>query len=172
MSPARRVQKVAEVEDATRGDPDIRRAIVRRLIRSKVIATQEELRELLAGEGFDVTQATLSRDLAQIGARRVSLPEGGTAYEVDEARVPEGPDALLPYREMITNVVDTDSMVIVHTLPAAASAVASAIDRARLPQIAGTIAGDDCIFIAPAKGVAPGRIARQLNSLWLKGTVQ
>ena len=153
----------------TAQDPDIRRAVIRQLIRSRLIATQEELRELLAGEGFDVTQATLSRDLAQIGARRVSLPEGGTAYEVDEARVPGGPDALLPFREMITSVVDTDSLVIVHTVPAAASAVASAIDRARMPEIAGTLAGDDAIFIAPAKGIAPGRIARQLSSLWLKG---
>ncbi|MBX5482829.1 MAG: arginine repressor [Myxococcaceae bacterium] len=150
-------------------DPDARRAAIRTLIRSRLVGTQEELRELLAKEGFDVTQATLSRDLAQIGARRVSLPEGGTAYEVDDVRVPEGPDALLPYREMITRVVDTDSLVIVSTLPGAASAVALGIDRARLPQVAGTIAGDDTIFIAPAKGVAPGRLSRQLNTLWSKG---
>lgn len=167
-----RVIRAAPEQEAGRGDPDIRRATIRQLIKSKMVATQEELRELLAGEGFDVTQATLSRDLAQIGARRVSLPEGGTAYEVDDVRVAEGPDALLPYQGMVTAVVDTDALVIIHTLPGAASAVALGIDRARLAQVAGTIAGDDCIFIAPAKGVAPGRISRQLNQLWLKGKTQ
>lgn len=144
----------------------MRRNAIRQLIRSRLVGTQEELRELLAGEGYDVTQATLSRDLAQIGARRVSLPEGGTAYEVDEIRVPEGPDALLPYQGMVTRVVDTDSLVIIHTLPAAASAVAAGLDRARMPNVAGTIAGDDCIFVAPAKGVPASRLAKQLNQLW------
>lgn len=152
--------------ETNRGDPEVRRATIRQLIRSRVVGTQEELRELLAREGYDVTQATLSRDLAQIGARRVSLPEGGTAYEVDDVRVAEGPDALLPYQGMITRVVDTDALVIIHTLAGAASAVALGIDRARMPEVAGTIAGDDCIFIAPAKGVPPSRISRQLDQLW------
>lgn len=159
----------ASAEENTRGDPDLRRATIRSLIRSRIVATQEDLRQLLADEGYEVTQATLSRDLAQIAARRVSLPEGGTAYEVDEARVPQGPDVLQTYREMVTRVVDTDALVIIQTLAGTASAVATAIDRARLPQIAGTLAGDDTIFIAPAKGVAPGRLSRQLNTLWLKG---
>src|ERR671930_436364 len=69
-----------------RNDHDTRRAAIRALIRSRRVGTQEELRQLLASQGYDVTQATLSRDLARLGARRVSLPEGGTAYEVEEAR--------------------------------------------------------------------------------------
>lgn len=153
----------------THNDPEFRRSAIRGLIRSRVVSTQEELRQLLGEQGFDVTQATLSRDLAQIGARRVSLPEGGTAYEVDDARVPEGPDALRAFREMVTRVIDTDSLVIVHTLAGAASAVALAIDRARLPQVAGTLAGDDAIFVAPAKGTSPSKLARQLNGVWLRG---
>jgi transcriptional regulator of arginine metabolism len=148
------------------GDPDIRRAAIRALIRSRRVATQEELRELLEGDGFEVTQATLSRDLAQIRARRVSLPEGGTAYEVDDARVPEGPDGLRTFGDMVVSVVETDTLAIVHTLASTAPAVALAIDRARMPQVAGTLAGDDCIFIAPAKGSTPGKVTRQLNLIW------
>ncbi|HVE86878.1 MAG TPA: hypothetical protein VND93_28680, partial [Myxococcales bacterium] len=64
-------------------DAVARRETIRRLIRSRKVPTQEDLRELLASEGFDVTQATLSRDLARIGARRVPLPEGGSAYELE-----------------------------------------------------------------------------------------
>jgi transcriptional regulator of arginine metabolism len=57
-------------------DKAARHEAIRRLIRSQRIATQEELVELLTGEGFELTQATLSRDLAQLGALRVSRPEG------------------------------------------------------------------------------------------------
>lgn len=153
-------------------DHDARRATIRRIISSERIATQEALRGRVSDEGFDVTQATLSRDLAHIGARRVSLPEGGTVYELDEARIPQGFDSLAALRGMVTSVVATDALVVVHTLPGAASAIALGLDRARLEPIAGTLAGDDTIFIAPAKGVAPGRIARQLTSIWLEGSAR
>jgi transcriptional regulator of arginine metabolism len=119
-----------------------------------------------------VTQATLSRDLARLGARRVSLPEGGTAYEVEEARVAAEAELLSHYREMVTTVIESDALVVVQTLPGSASAVARAVDQSRLAQVAGTIAGDDTIFIAPSRGVAPARLARQLRTVWLKGRAQ
>ena len=62
-----------------------RRETIRRLIRSRVVGTQEELGSLLAGEGYQVTQATLSRDLARLGARRAPRLEGGSAYELPDA---------------------------------------------------------------------------------------
>jgi transcriptional regulator of arginine metabolism len=155
-----------------RNDHDTRRAAIRELIRSRTVATQEELRQLLASRGYEVTQATLSRDLARLGARRVALRQGGTAYEVEEVRVPDGEESLVAHRDQVTSVMETDSLVVVHTLPGAASAVALGVDRARLPEVAGTIAGDDTIFIAPSRAVTPARIARQLKSLWAKGRVQ
>jgi transcriptional regulator of arginine metabolism len=69
---------------------------------------------------------------------------------------------------MVTSVVATDALVIVHTLQGMASAVALAVDSARLAEVAGTIAGDDTIFIAPSRGIAPARLSRQLTSTWLK----
>jgi transcriptional regulator of arginine metabolism len=158
--------------ELTRNDHDTRRAAIRELIRSRLVGTQEELRQLLASQGYDVTQATLSRDLARLGARRVSLPEGGTAYEVEDARIPDSSESLAHYSDMVTSVVDTEALVVVHTLTGSAPAVALAVDRARLAHVAGTIAGDDTIFIAPSRGVSPGRLARQLKSLWLKGRPQ
>ncbi|HYX90142.1 MAG TPA: arginine repressor [Myxococcaceae bacterium] len=152
-----------------RNDHDTRRAAIRALIRSRRVGTQEELRQLLASQGYDVTQATLSRDLARLGARRVSLPEGGTAYEVEEARFGGGSELLVHYREMVTTVVEAEALVVVQTLPGSASAVARAVDQARVAQVAGTIAGDDTIFIALSRGVSPARVARQLRALWLKG---
>lgn len=165
MSMGNAKQRAAGPEPMS-ADPRLRRAAIRQVIRAQVVSTQEELRELLRKQGYEVTQATLSRDLAQLGARRVSRPEGGTAYEVDDARVPDGPEVLFALREMVTHVEATDSLVIVGTLAGAAPAVALGLDRVRLPEIAGTIAGDDTIFVAPAKGVTPGKLARQLNTLW------
>lgn len=137
-----------------------RRIAIRELIASRHVATQEELRELLAERGFDVTQATLSRDLAQLGARRVAQPTGGTSYELPDAPRP-GP--LLG--DLVRTIADNGTLVVVHTTPGAAQVVAGALDRARVPEVLGTIAGDDAIFIAPARGISTSRVIRKLREL-------
>lgn len=137
-----------------------RRGAIRELLASRPVATQEELRELLAGRGHDVTQATLSRDLAQLGARRAAHPEGGTYYELpDVVRAP------LLLVDLVRTIDDNGTLVVVHTSPGAAQVVASALDRARAPEVLGTIAGDDAIFIAPARGVTTARVIRKLREL-------
>mgnify|MGYP001313587820 CR=1 FL=1 len=145
-----------------------RREIIRRLIRTRLVSTQEELRSLLAEEGFDVTQATLSRDLARLGAKRVALPSGGTAYEVDGVEAVEGDEALRSVAGSVLLIDETDALVVVHTPPGAAPAVGLALDQSRLPGVAGTVSGDDTIFIAPKKGVSPDEIAEELRAIWLK----
>ena len=82
-----------------------RRDAIRTLLRSQRIGTQEELGELLAKKGFEVTQATLSRDLAKLHARRVTLPEGGSVYELEESPAPPpGDDLLADVRQLVLNV--------------------------------------------------------------------
>ncbi|HEY8210659.1 MAG TPA: arginine repressor [Myxococcaceae bacterium] len=143
-----------------------RREAIRRLIRAQRVATQEELRERLAGQGFDVTQATLSRDLARIGARRVTLPEGGSTYELEGlGPAPSLDHPLAQLRPMVVDMDFNDSMVVVHTIPGAASPVALAMDRARLEEVLGTIAGDDTVFVAPRRGHPAGKVCKQLRSL-------
>ena len=137
-----------------------RRTQIRELIGHRAVATQEELRALLASRGHEVTQATLSRDLAQLGARRAAQPGGGTSYELPDAR-PALP--LLP--DLVRSIDDNGTLVVIHTAPGAAQVVASALDRARPAEILGTIAGDDAIFVAPARGVAPPRLARRIREL-------
>lgn len=136
-----------------------RRRQIRELIASRSIATQAELQALLAGRGFDVTQATLSRDLAQLGARRAAQPGGGAAYELPEAA------PTLRFSDLVRSVDDNGSVVVIHTAPGAAQAVASSLDRARPADILGTIAGDDAIFIAPARGVHASRLTRRVREL-------
>lgn len=147
---------------------NLRRDTIRRLIRSQVISTQEELGKLLEREGIEVTQATLSRDLGALMARRVQLPEGGTAYELDDAPMGRGAEGLRAVHALVTTVDEADAMVVVHTRAGAASIVAGAIDAGRPAGVLGTIAGDDTIFIVPAKGTRPARVAAQLRTTWGK----
>ena len=138
-----------------------RRVAIRELLASQPVATQEDLRELLAARGHDVTQATLSRDLAQLGARRVAQPGGGSRYELPDAPAPAPPLLL----DLVKGIDDNGTLVVVHTSPGAAQVVANVLDRARVPEVLGTIAGDDAIFVAPARGVATSRVIRRLREL-------
>jgi len=142
----------------------LRRESIRELIRTELIGTQEELRELLLKKDFEVTQATLSRDLARLKARRVTLPEGGSVYELEDAPAVIEKNELFELGEMVVSVTDGDAMVVIQTRIGAASAVALGIDRSRFSEILGTIAGDDTIFIAPRKGVSAAKLKRILDS--------
>ena len=146
-----------------------RREVIRQLLRTQLVTTQETLGELLKREGIEVTQATLSRDLAKLKARRVTLPDGGTVYELSDTPVSDGDERLRAVHHLVTTVDDSDAMVVVRTLPGGASAVAAALDGSRRTGVMGSIAGDDTIFLVPYKGVKPARVKRDLLSLWKKG---
>jgi transcriptional regulator of arginine metabolism len=140
---------------------DRRRDAVARVLRAGPISTQEELLDALLRAGFRATQATLSRDLARLGARRVSRP-GGAVYEVPDAAPDEQLGAL---RGLVSGISANPSMVVIRTHPGSAPAVARAIDLARVRDVLGTIAGDDTIFVAPAGGMRPRRLAARLGEV-------
>jgi transcriptional regulator of arginine metabolism len=140
---------------------DRRRDAVARLVRSGRIGTQEELLAALAAAGFRATQATLSRDLARLGARRVSRPRGGTVYELGDGAGPGG-GGLGALRGLVAGIDANASLVVIRTHPGSAPAVARAIDLSELREVLGTIAGDDTIFVAPAGGLRPRRLAARL----------
>jgi transcriptional regulator of arginine metabolism len=140
---------------------DRRREAVAHILRSRPIGTQEELLDALRRAGFRATQATLSRDLARLGARRASRP-GGSVYELPEA----GPaDELAALRGLVSAVAANGSLVVIRTHPGSAPAIARAIDLARLPEVLGTIAGDDTVFVAPSDRVRPRRLSTRLAGL-------
>jgi transcriptional regulator of arginine metabolism len=148
---------------------EARREAIRRLIRGRKVATQEDLRELLADQGFDVTQGTLSRDLARLGARRAPAAEGGTVYELPPEGAASPPGLLEALDPLVRGVRDNGTLVVVHTTPGAAQAVALALDQARLPEVLGTIAGDDTVFVAPVQAASASRLTRVLQGLLRKG---
>ena len=141
-----------------------RRDAVARIIRSRRIGTQDELLSALASAGFRATQATLSRDLARLGARRVSRPQGGTVYELSDD-APAGASGLGALRGVVAEITANASLVVIRTHPGSAPAIARAIDLAEIPEVLGTIAGDDTIFVAPSGGLRPRRLAARLAEL-------
>lgn len=156
---------------STKQTPE-RRAAIRKIIRGRAVATQEELGRLLAAEGFDVTQATLSRDLAQLRAVRVSRPEGGTCYEIDPSYLPARTDPMRDLGERVISIAENGVLVVIQTEPGTASAVARALDVSRLPESLGTLAGDDTIFVAPSRGSSARALAKKLHVLFGKGELE
>jgi len=137
---------------------------IRKLLRSRRISTQQELAEQLAVQGIEATQATLSRDLAELGVLRVSRPEGAV-YELEPVNAAATPQ-LAELGDAVLSLAENGALVVVRTRPGMASALALAIDNARLPECLGTLAGDDTIFATPARGVSTRRLAQQIRSLF------
>ena len=145
-----------------------RQEAIRRVIRARLITTQGELGSMLANEGFNVTQATLSRDLQQLGALRVSRPGGATGYELEAVQA-ASPLVRADLGQQILTVVQNQALVVLRTRPGMASAVALAIDASRLPECLGTLAGDDTIFATPARGSTTRQLAQLLRNLFGTG---
>ena len=144
-----------------------RRALIVELVRTRHVTTQSDLRDLLRARGHDVTQATLSRDLAKLRARRVSLPNGGTAYEIEgfAARSDE-PTQLAAMAQLVVGIREGAAIVVIHTRPGAAQAVAALLDQTRMDSIIGSIAGDDTIFVVPERKVTTVMLAKALRRLF------
>jgi transcriptional regulator of arginine metabolism len=137
---------------------------IRRALRARRIATQQELADTLKREGIEATQATLSRDLAELGVLRVSTPEGAV-YELEPVSAQATPQTR-ELGETILSLADNEALVVLRTRPGMASAVALAIDNARLSECLGTLAGDDTIFATPARGVPARRLATRIQQLF------
>jgi transcriptional regulator of arginine metabolism len=124
-------------------------------IRAAAFASQEEATERLKALGFAVTQATVSRDLEQLGA--VKVKRGGVlAYALpDQIGAADWSTGRLEkiLREWMVGIEAAGQLLILRTPPGSAHLVASAIDHAQLPEIAGTVSGDDTLFVAVRDGV-------------------
>jgi len=142
--------------------------IVALLTRSR-IRSQTELAELLASEGFAVTQGTLSKDLVDIGAVRVRSVSGELSYAVTDAEaVDVGRAAARLARggaELLMSAEASANLVVAKTPPGAAQFLASAIDRVGMEQVLGTIAGDDAILIVSRDPSGGAALAEHLLAL-------
>jgi transcriptional regulator of arginine metabolism len=134
------------------------------LVRTQRVRSQDELRRLLLERGFNVTQATLSRDLRELRVAKVPHAEGESYYSIASDPEEMGPTLgrLLPH--LFLSVEGVSNLIVVKTLTGSAQAVAEAIDIEEWPELLGTIAGDDTILIvlrdSDQRGEIIGRIGR------------
>ena len=141
-----------------------RQGTILRLVRERALATQAEVAEALRGEGIEAVQTTVSRDIAQLGLVKVRSADGRLVYALPGAadldRLSELTSAL---RRLVSSIDSTGNLVVLKTPPGNANAVARAIDVAALADVAGTIAGDDTIFVAAREGLSGDELAEQLR---------
>jgi transcriptional regulator of arginine metabolism len=141
---------------------------IARLLEAHVVTSQGQLVELLAADGVIATQATVSRDLEDLGAIKVRAGGGETAYAVPalpkEQRAPE--DHLRRVLgEWVVEVAHSLNLVVLRTPPGSAHVVGSALDRSDLPDVLGTVAGDDTLLVVASERAGGATVARQLRDL-------
>ncbi len=124
----------------------LRQAKIKEIVTTQIVSSQEDLLDKLRNEGFDVTQATLSRDLHEMNIIRIPH-EDGYKYILHQD---ENSRAIAHVIGMeIVNVMHNENMIVVKTMPGRAQGVAVYLDRLSDSHILGTVAGDDTIFIVP-----------------------
>ena len=143
---------------------DRQRRIVQ-ILRRRAVSSQEELAELLRRNGERVTQATLSRDLEELGAIKVR-ENGGVVYRVPEEPSTSSEDWLRRMlHEFVVEIESSANMVVLKTPPGGAQAVARALDATTLKDVIGTVAGDDTIICVCREGVRGQTVARKLRTI-------
>ena len=148
-------------------DTKARRKAIADLIRSEAIGSQEEVTARLGVQGFQVTQATVSRDLDQLGA--VKVKRGGALSYALPDQLGDRDWAAGQLRWIIGDWVQSTetawNILVLRTPPGSAHLVGAAIDRARLPEIAGTVSGDDTLFLVIRDGFAAGEVKSRIDAL-------
>ena len=156
-----------------------RQARIRDLIEARQVTSQTQLAALLAEDGVEVTQATLSRDLEELGAVKLRGADGAPAsYVLPPENAPLRPaqSSSAPARltrmlgELLTAAEGSANLAVLRTPPGAAQFLASAMDKVALPDILGTIAGDDTVLVISRQPDGGPALADRLRTLAERGT--
>lgn len=138
------------------------------ILEKSAVSSQQQLVEMLAAAGVEATQATVSRDLEEIGAVKVRAAGGESVYAVPDLpkdRVAPEEHLRRVLGDWVVEVASSANLVVVRTPPGSAHVVASALDRAGLPEILGTVAGDDTIIVVAVEEVGGPGLAERLSAL-------
>lgn len=145
-----------------------RQHLVAKLLAGHSVGSQEQLVGLLSSEGVAVTQATASRDLDDIGAVKVRVGGGEVVYAIPELpKDRRAPDDHLRrvLGDWVVEVAHSANVVVLRTPPGTANVVGSALDRAGLTEVIGTVAGDDTVLVVAAESVGGAALADQLREV-------
>jgi transcriptional regulator of arginine metabolism len=149
---------------AQRGRP-VRLTRLRQLVAGREAHSQGELQHLLEQEGFEVTQATLSRDLKHLRVGKLRDGRGGYRYVLPETGAAGSESSLIEdFRRGFLTIEFSGNQGVIKTLPGHANSVAFALDNLRVRGVLGTIAGDDTILVIPRDGVRRSTLAAALRA--------
>lgn len=147
-----------------------RHAAILDLVRERALSTQAEVASALRDAGFDVVQTTVSRDIAELGLVKVRAPSGRLVYAPPGGTDTDRLRALGSAMRRYAITVEAAGQLVVVTTPSGyANALAQAMDEAAHPAIAGTLAGDNTIFVATRDGVSAQALQEELTGYLLQG---
>ena len=141
---------------------------ITKLLEDQPVTSQAQLVALLADQGVEATQTTVSRDLDDLGAIKVRLPGGETAYALPELPVHQiAPEDHLRrvLGEWVVEVAHSANIVVLRTPPGSAHVVGSALDRSSLEQVVGTVAGDDTVLVVVDERIGGDVMAARLRDV-------
>jgi transcriptional regulator of arginine metabolism len=143
----------------------LRQQEIRQLVSNRPIRTQAELAAALRERGFRATQATVSRDVGELGLRKVNR-EGAQVYALPPKLVETEASGEERLRRLLHDlpieVREAGLLLVVRTIPGSAHAIANAVDRTRWPEVVGSLAGDDTLFLAFSDRGSLQRVRRRL----------
>jgi transcriptional regulator of arginine metabolism len=141
---------------------------IARLLEDQAVTSQAQLVDLLAADGVVATQATVSRDLEDMGAVKVRMAGGDTVYAIPE--LPK--DQIAPedhlrrvMGEWVVEVAQSQNLIVLRTPPGSAHVVASALDRTGVDGVLGTVAGDDTLIVVASERAGGAKVAKRLSAL-------
>jgi transcriptional regulator of arginine metabolism len=140
-----------------------RHTAIRQLVEQNRIASQEQLRELLLQRDFDVTQATLSRDIRELRLVKMPDADGGTFYTVPDSDPRPPLSRLLP--ALYVGAEGSGNLLVVKTLAGGAQAISEALDWEEWPEVLGTLAGDDTILVVLRDPPQLAAVQKRLETL-------
>jgi transcriptional regulator of arginine metabolism len=139
-----------------------RHAAILALVKRYRVHSQEQFRDLLRADGFDVTQATLSRDIRELGLAKIADPDGGSYYAPPPSGDPVHPSLASVVASLMLSAEGVGPLLVVKTPAGSANALGIALDREAWPDVIGTIAGDDTLLIVARSEAARQRVAARL----------
>jgi len=155
-------------QEAARRNKPQRQHLIAKLLAQHAVSSQEQVVDLLADAGVMATQATVSRDLDDLGAIKVRSVDGEPIYAIPELpKDQRAPDDHLRrvFGDWVVEVAASGNLVVLRTPPGSAHVVGSALDRAGLPQVLGTVAGDDTLIVVVTDDVGGAGMAEKLSDL-------
>lgn len=135
------------------------------LLEKNAVSTQEQLVDLLSGDGVEATQTTVSRDLEELGAIKVRVAGGDSVYalpELPSKQVAPSSHLKRVLGEWVVEVATSQNLVVLRTPPGSAHVVGSAIDRSGFEGVIGTVAGDDTVLVVAAETMGGSELAKRL----------